>query len=132
MANQTMEVLSFIELTQLATKENWEFTNNIFPLINNVKKVNSLGIEVDGNVSDFYSQKFKPELIPELFEGWVFEQQCFINGFNDIAFNNKTYLISVRNRCLFSHYYPHTLDDFINDTSRASIKLTWKINFKEN
>lgn len=85
------------------------------------------GIDFDG-LRDFYNQEFKPELITELFEGWTDNKLGFftdkINNHIDFAVYGG-YVID--NRVTPSAFKnPRTLDDFINDTSRAGIKLYWK------
>ena len=96
------------------------------------------GLTIEGDIlNDFYSQPFKPELITELFEGWLKEihnsQELYIHWENwQIEFDEND-----RNNkyCIYSYYgdwykittlKPRTLDDFINDCQRAGIELEWK------
>lgn len=88
---------------------------------------------------DFYSQPFKPELITELFEGWVLAEYSKAEfGYFKTVINKHIAEIE------FSEYYddglyqicctktdqiipkPRTLDDFINDCQRAGIELQFK------
>jgi hypothetical protein len=87
------------------------------------------------SVKKFYSQKFTPELIIALFEGWKrdkwYEQAISEGSFSVI--NDEELRITIDKNdnieygnveCL--HNIPRTLDDFINDTSRSGITLEWK------
>jgi hypothetical protein len=84
---------------------------------------------------DFYSQPFKPELITELFEGFIYltnklnKEHIIIEGRgaddDTVQFypESDSYTIGE----IQFQVLPRTLDDFINDCQRAGIELTWRI-----
>lgn len=83
-------------------------------------------------ISRFYSQQFKPELITELFEGWSkYQDDVYFDMINDTKITldqNKVsgkQWIKYENNCWY--HLPETLNDFIRDCQRAGIELTWKV-----
>ena len=97
------------------------------------------------DVSTFYSQPFKPELITELFEGWVCNAReedeipyaMFVRGegteteyieFGEY-YDDERYVVSDRylNRMEYIIAKARTLDDFITDCQRAGIELKWRV-----
>ncbi len=94
------------------------------------------------SVTEFYSQPFKPELITELFEGWTFQYVRTISGIKtsgkryrhlgyeiEVTFHDgsRYYDIAQGVDDIADFFYPRTLDDFINDVTRAGIELKWRV-----
>lgn len=127
-----MKVLSYLEMINDNDDYHFEF----------LKFMESKGFSIIGNqyykgVAKFYSQPFKPELITELFEGWVtdatdeseypyanywYDSSSIISAEFGEYFDNNLYLLNQE----LILCKPRTLDDFINDCQRAGIELTWK------
>jgi len=93
-----------------------------------------------GTLAEFYCQPFKPEMITELFEGWTLEYDgyyvansakfviefCTEDG-GEFHFYMYDYMKSEQILILGqTDILPRTLDDFINDATRAGIELEWK------
>lgn len=82
----------------------------------------------DGGVTDFFAQQFKPEMITELFEGWIINRlEQFANLDYKINIYDRKKQIEYNNgNYIYYFAKPRTLDDFINDCERAGIELQWK------
>jgi hypothetical protein len=115
-----MKVLSYIQYADLSIPQK-------------DKLIAYVGIKFDENnrVHQFYSQKFNPELIVELFEGW--EEKIInnfvhrTNGIYEIVFNSAGRMILLNGNPNWAGEFnsPRTLDDFITDCQRFKIELTW-------
>lgn len=82
-------------------------------------------------LKDFYSQPFRPELITELFEGFIdFEDKDNTFKLNGIQMNfyepREIFVIWLSWHNQKEFIIPSTLDRFISDCKEAEIKLTWK------
>jgi len=149
-----MEVLSHLELVNLIKtdeeiqqqKEYYEFLWVRFG-----QDVGSF------HTSMFYSQPFKPEMITGLFDGWKIDEinteraktieKIVLKKGNDNKSKNREWAMieyyhlidtdeiksisyGVLNNWIIDETrskFPRTLDDFINDASRAGIELEWKV-----
>jgi hypothetical protein len=119
-----MEVLSYLELQLISNQDYVSLGYGRYFFVNKILSIKS-----------FYSQPFKPELITELFAGWEFvtinsrkQYQNYIEKdvLIIIAFNEYQYVING-----VAYHIPRTLNDFINDASRAGIELQWRVDENE-
>jgi hypothetical protein len=117
-----LELKAFLKEVQEGTKDIIE--QGKLPDIMRVNKCNS-DIE-------FYSQKFYPEMITELFEGWIFDEEldCYTNFNDTIEFcvslnkDDDCYQTYKLNDDKWLHI-PSCLGIFITDCQRANIELIW-------
>jgi hypothetical protein len=135
-----MKVLSYLEFCQLTAREKYEYVLKLGYKKLDIEdrfEIERYEVTFDTFYLNIVSQPFKPELITELFEGWLKEihnsQELYIHWENwQIEFDEND-----RNNkyCIYSYYgdwykittlKPRTLDDFINDCQRAGIELEWK------
>jgi hypothetical protein len=134
-----MKVLSYLELCKLLHKIENGDTVELDSLTGFADFIRIKGFTNNqAGGLDFYSQKFKPELITELFEGfkqdmyfdksrlWQIKKKYRIDFSNgELEINYNTMNMPLWRKKLTS-IFPRTLDDFINDCQRAGIELKWK------
>jgi len=86
-------------------------------------------------IKDFYSQKFRPEMVTEYFEGWELTakiQPEFRNEDYSITFPIDRICIFTKKQFLYNsdeyynHLLPKTLSQFITNAIQSGIKLKWK------
>jgi hypothetical protein len=119
-----MKAVNFLEWVSINRKSGFHKKSYHDFLVDTLDKI--------ADVSDFYSQPFKPEMITELFEG---TKQTIKDGWKWMykSENNRAIYFAVN--FTESHQYtisgygwtkPQTLNDFISDCNRAGIELNWK------
>ena len=133
-----MKVISYLELSR-------SFERHIYrPLENFIAYKNQFPTAVE-----FYALPITPELIEELFEGWVEDFERNIKYDLDeeytkiisvssrgietirvseygINYNSET-VIWINSEGFYWQKLPRTLDEFITDCQRAGIELEWRI-----
>lgn len=128
-----MKVLSYLQVNCLPDNEYYEY--EVF-----IKKQYNMTVE------EFYSQPFKPEMITELFKGWLECPDLYVSDLQEIPeghhvpfkwyidFDSGIYIFKIfeyRDGDLVEDYLkihkiPSTLDRFICHCQDAGIELTWK------
>jgi len=119
-----MKVLSYLELLKSSENAIYNYCLKMkFNMHDELKEA-----------TEFYSQKFEPELITELFEGWGCDVEddsyWFRNNHDKINYARSEmggyiqYDSTLMNQ---TFDIPRTLDDFITDCQRAGIELEWRL-----
>ncbi len=129
-----MKVYNYLEWCLLNQKEyvkEQEMLNLIATLEH--KKSHEIAYWTYRKIQEFYSQKFRPEMIVEYFEGW----ECMVSADFDTYENtiNTLFNILISNewityesmKCNFTIVHPENLNDFIRDCQRAGIELQWRV-----
>ncbi len=133
-----MKAVTYLEWSNL------EYAQNRYSADTAGMMLLSKWLKKDKQVRDFYSQPFKPEMITEYFEGWIF---CSVPMDKDNDnYRNKAQHVRIwfylesdwqrtmrvkvfpvdKNKQVFDFILPKTLDHFISDALRAGIELTFK------
>ena len=112
-----MKVYNYLELEILHIQDGEKWVEQVL----RIRKTNFYQENSNADITHFYYQKFKPEMIAELFEvinNYKFEFLDYPNG--------CIMTIKVQNREIRTYYNILTLNDFIRDCQRAGIELQWR------
>lgn len=124
---QVMKAITFSEFFGMKLNEKIEYANKFgdenMPIYDRKFVEKSLNMWYYAKTQ----QPFRPELIVELFKGFVDGALCYSGGDREIEIVSTMDYYFITTDRQFCFPMPKLTDDFIHDCSQAGIDLEWKI-----